>query len=119
MIHNLRHPESLPLSHLADTWHLLGNQPDRIEALRDLLGPVPAGFEKPDYGTPQYALAARCGWISPRMSRPTARRGRNAARVPCKHATATRFMNARARPCRKRVALTSQRWPRGSRTTPT
>jgi hypothetical protein len=64
MIHNLRHPESLPLSRLADTWHLLGNQPDRIQALRDLVGPAPSGFEKPDFGTPQYALAVRCGWIS-------------------------------------------------------
>jgi hypothetical protein len=64
MIHNYRYPESLPLSRLNDTWHTLENQPDRLQALRDLLGPAPSGFEKPDYGTPQYALAARCGWIS-------------------------------------------------------
>ena len=47
MIHNLRHPESLPLSHLADTWHLLGNQPKRIEALRDL---PPLGLAGPSLG---------------------------------------------------------------------
>ena len=33
-------------------------------ALRDLLGPTPEAFEKPPYGTPQYVLALRCGWIS-------------------------------------------------------
>ena len=34
-------------------------------ALRDLLGNAPEAFEKPPYGTPQYILALRCGWISP------------------------------------------------------
>ncbi len=34
-------------------------------ALRDLLGSAPDAFEKPPYGTPQYVLALRCGWISP------------------------------------------------------
>ncbi len=33
-------------------------------ALRDLLGPTPEAFEKPPYGTPQYVLALRCGWIA-------------------------------------------------------
>jgi hypothetical protein len=35
------------------------------DALRDLLGPTPDAFEKPPYGSPQYVLALRCGWISP------------------------------------------------------
>ena len=34
MIHNQRYPESLPLSRLADTWHLLDNHPDRLQAHR-------------------------------------------------------------------------------------
>lgn len=32
-------------------------------ALKDLLGPPPEAFQKPPYGTPQYVLAFRCGWI--------------------------------------------------------
>ena len=56
MLHNYRNPESLPLSRLADTWQILSTQPDRIEALRALIGPAPPGFEKPSYGTPQYLL---------------------------------------------------------------
>jgi hypothetical protein len=33
------------------------------DALRNLLGPAPEGFQKPPYGSPQYVLALRCGWI--------------------------------------------------------
>jgi hypothetical protein len=65
MIHNLGYSESSSsLSHIADTWHALGGPADRTAALRELLGPAPLAFEKPPYGTPQYALALRCGWIS-------------------------------------------------------
>ena len=79
MHHNLRYssPSSSPppaittsssssssLAHIADAWHTLGGPADRKEALRDLLGPAPAAFTKPPYGTPQYAIALQCGWIS-------------------------------------------------------
>ena len=67
MIHNPRYstsPESASLSHLADTWHALGGPADRTAALRELVGAAPPAFEKPPYGTPQYAIALRCGWIS-------------------------------------------------------
>lgn len=34
-------------------------------AMRELFGPTPDAFEKPPYGSPQYVLALRCGWITP------------------------------------------------------
>ena len=64
MIHNLRYSESSSLSHLADAWHALGGPADRTAALRELVGSAPSTFQKPPYGTPQYAIALRCGWIS-------------------------------------------------------
>ena len=36
---------------------------DRTAHLRDLIGPAPAAFERPAYGTPGYALALALGWI--------------------------------------------------------
>jgi hypothetical protein len=74
MHHNLKYqdsssssspPLSPALAHIADAWHTLGGPADRKDALRDLLGPAPAAFTKPPYGTPQYAIALQCGWISP------------------------------------------------------
>jgi len=32
-------------------------------ALQELLGPAPVSFQKPPYGSPDYILALRCGWI--------------------------------------------------------
>lgn len=57
-------PRDRSLGDIADTWSRLGGPADRNAALRDLLGPAPDAFEKPRYGTPQYMLALRCGWIS-------------------------------------------------------
>lgn len=36
---------------------------DRIGQLADLIGPAPAAFEKPAFGTPGYALGRALGWI--------------------------------------------------------
>ena len=36
---------------------------DRTAQMCDLIGPAPAAFDKPSYGTPGYALAHALGWI--------------------------------------------------------
>jgi hypothetical protein len=48
----------------ADLFHAAPSAPlDRIGQLADLIGPAPAAFSKPPYGTPGYALAQALGWI--------------------------------------------------------
>lgn len=64
-MHTYRSPVTFNLNYIARTARDVKEQINGdTQPLRELLGPATENFQKPDFGTPAYMLAHRCGWIS-------------------------------------------------------